>query len=1036
MKLITRLLLVLFIVLAILVAGILAIPYLYKDQIIAFTKEEINKNVYAKVDFEDADLSILSTFPNLNLSIQNYNIQGIEAFENTLLAKGKTIDLELDLLSIVKSGEAIKVNSIKLDQPFINLLILKSGKANYDIAVPTDERIKETASETDYSKFVVDLDSYELTDGELIYEDRTIDNYTHLKGVNHSGTGQFTIDIYDLITTTKVEQLDVVQDGIQYLKNAKADLDAIINIDQKNAKYTLKDNELKLNEFKLNAEGFVQLIEEDIYMDLKVNSPQNEFKDFLSLIPNAFIEGYEDVKADGSFKANGLVRGNYNAEKESFPAFQLSLDIENANVKYPDLPLGISNIAAKIGINSPSSNFDEMVINVPQLRMKVGNNPIDAQFLLKTPVSDPDIDTKIKGVLNLEELTKAFPVEGYEDLSGIINADIEAKTKMSYIDQEAYKKVNMRGDLQVKDMVYQLAEYPAINIHSMDMAFNPEHVDVKSFDAKLGKSDVQASGTIDNILAFFSPEKTMTGDLKLRSKYFLADEWLDETESSTTVSSGSSDSDYEVFDRFDFEVDGKIEELAYDVYELKNLEAKGKLSPSRMEIDHFEMLIGKSDIEVEGEITNVFPYVFDGETLGGKIQFESAFLDLNQFMTEDGSTFSSTAEAETEVEPILVPANIDMTISSRIAKVLYNKMELRDLKGDLIIADEAVVLDEVEADGLGGEITMSGAYNTQDRENPGFEIKYDLQKLDFQETFENFNTFEKLAPIGKFLKGDFTSTLIMDGKLGNDLIPKFSSLNAQGYLQTLNAVLTSFKPLEAVGNKLNIKEFKEDLKIKGTKNWFEIKDGKVEIKEFDYAWKEIDMKIGGWHGIDQDMDYGIKAKIPRAMMEKSAVGSAANSGLDALTSQANKLGLNIKQSEFLNVMINLTGSIKEPKVKFNLLGAEGEASLADAAKDKAKEELNKEKEKLQQEAEKKADKLKKEVTDSAKTVVNQELEKAKDKLEKEGEKLGESIGNEVKDKATEVLGEKGKEEADKIKNALEDFNPFKKKKKKDDGGGN
>lgn len=1035
MKLIARLLLVLFIVLAILVAGILAIPYLYKDQIIAFTKEEINKNVYAKVDFEDVDLSILSTFPNLNLSIENYKIQGIEAFENTLLAKGKSIDLELDLLSIVRSGEAIKVNSVKLDQPFINILILKSGKANYDIAVPTDERIKETASETDYSKFVVNLDTYELTNGELIYEDKTIDNYTHLKGLNHSGTGQFTIDIFDLTTTTKVDQLDVVQDGIQYLKNAKADLDAIINIDQKNAKYTLKDNMLLLNEFRLNAEGFVQLIEEDIYMDLKVNSPENKFKDFLSLIPNAFIEGYEDVKADGSFKANGLVRGNYNAEKESFPAFQLSLDIENANVKYPDLPLGISNIAAKVGINSPSSNFDEMVINVPQLRMKVGNNPIDAKFELKTPISDPDIDTKIKGVLNLEELTKAFPVEGYEDLSGIIKADVEAKTKMSYIDEEAYKKVNMKGDVQVNDMLYRSEAYPLINIKSMDMAFNPEHVDVKSFDAKLGKSDVQASGTIDNILAYFSPEKTMTGDLKLQSTYFLADEWLAE-ESENSPSTGSQNSESELFDRFDFEIDGKIKQLDYDVYELKNLEAKGKLSPSRMDIDHFETLIGKSDIEVKGEITNVFPYVFDGETLGGKIRFESAFLDLNQFMTEDGSTFTNTAEAETEVEPILVPANIDMTISSRIAKVLYNKMELRDLKGDLVIADEAVVLDEVEADGLGGEITMSGAYNTQDRENPGFEIKYDLQKLDFQETFENFNTFEKLAPIGKFLKGDFTSTLIMDGKLGNDLVPKFNSLNAQGYLQTLNAVLTNFKPLEAIGNKLNIKEFKDDLKIKGTKNWFEIKDGKVEVKEFDYAWKKIDMKIGGWHGLNHDMDYGIKAKIPRELLEKSTVGSVANSGLDALSKQANKLGLNIEQSEVLNVMINLTGSIKEPKVKFNLLGAEGEANLADAAKDKAKEELDKEKEKLKQEAEKKADKLKKEVADSAKTVVDQELEKAKDKLEKEGEKLGESIGNEVKDKATEVLGEKGKEEADKIKNALEDFNPFKKKKKKDDGGGN
>ena len=72
---------------------------------------------------------------------------------------------------------------------------------------------------------------------------------------------------------------------------------------------------------------------------------------------------------------------------------------------------------------------------------------------------------------------------------------------------------------------------------------------------------------------------------------------------------------------------------------------------------------------------------------------------------------------------------------------------------------------------------------------------------------------------------------------------------------------------------------------------------KILIKEFPLKYQGIDMMIGGSHGITQDIDYDINAKIPMKLINQNAVGAAAKKGLGMLNDQASKLGLNIKENE-------------------------------------------------------------------------------------------------------------------------------------------
>jgi hypothetical protein len=207
------------------------------------------------------------------------------------------------------------------------------------------------------------------------------------------------------------------------------------------------------------------------------------------------------------------------------------------------------------------------------------------------------------------------------------------------------------------------------------------------------------------------------------------------------------------------------------------------------------------------------------------------------------------------------------------------------------------------------------------------------------------------------------------------------------------------------------------------------------------------MQISGQHSIAMTggMDYNIRAEIPRAMLEKSSIGSTANKGLTLLSQEASKLGINLAQSDIINVGINLTGSLTDPKTNIKLLGTDGNTSVADAAQQKAKEEIDAAKKELENEANKKIDEGKEivkkttdKVTDTLKTVANQQIDAVKKEVEKQaGEVLKDKAGGVIDSTAKKELdkllgGKKDSTAVDDIKDKLDKFNPFKNKKK---GGG-
>ena len=260
----------------------------------------------------------------------------------------------------------------------------------------------------------------------------------------------------------------------------------------------------------------------------------------------------------------------------------------------------------------------------------------------------------------------------------------------------------------------------------------------------------------------------------------------------------------------------------------------------------------------------------------------------------------------------------------------------------------------------------------------------------------------------------------------------------------LECTVFNFKPLEELANRLNINELR-NLDVKETKNWFEVKNGALKVNDFDrMIGKDIKLTIGGSHSLTNEMNYSIKTRVPRKRLEGNAVGAAASSALNDILAQGAKYGVNIKNSEFVNLLFNMTGSMLSPKISMKVMSGDGEATLQDAAKGAVNAVVTKAKDSVitvanakLEEGKAKAKELADKAIDSARNVANREVEAAKQRAIDEAKKrAGDALGNKaggVIDKGLEKAGanEKVKQQTDKLKDKLDKWDPFGKKKPKD-----
>lgn len=563
--------------LIVIIIALILIPIFFKDKLKAMALKEVNKMLLADVDIKDFDLTFISTFPKMTARFDGVTITGRDQFKGVKLVDIKRFDAHVDFWSVV-GGDQIEINGFSIDEPKIDVRVMKDGTANYDIVKPDSLKTPEEVSEP--SNFKLTLKKYAINNAEISYDDRAGGMLAVLKNMTHVGKGDLTAEVIDFETTTNMDELTFKMDGMSYLNKVKTELVAniLMEFTEKTSKFTLKENSLQLNALKLSIDGFYEMLGDKSNMDLKLNTSKATFKDLLSLVPAFYKTGYESMVTKGSLAMKAEVKGSM--DDKNMPGWDAGIRIDNASIKYPDLPQSINNIAVIAGSKfAGGSNLDKMTVDVDKFHADFAGNQLDATLKLRNPMTDPLIDSKILAKVNLATLGQVVPMPQGESYSGKLDANVALKGKMSSIEKERYEEFQADGTLKLTEMLYKSPSLPAdVNVKSMLFRFTPKNLALEGLDAQMGKSDFQVKGTIDNYLGYFFRDELLKGNFNFNSNNIDLDQLMGSTSSTTPVASADapatsaeSGDPLLIPANIDFNLNTNINNLKYNGFDVKNI---------------------------------------------------------------------------------------------------------------------------------------------------------------------------------------------------------------------------------------------------------------------------------------------------------------------------------------------------------------------------------------------------------------------------------------------------------------------------------
>lgn len=786
------------ITLLIIVILLIALPFVFQSQIKNMVKNTINKNVNAQVEFSDVNLSLFRSFPQAHVAVNDLVITNLKPFEGETFVTAKDISFTMSIKELFKGDdEAIIINSISVDQAVLTLQTDAYGNVNYDIA-----KESETPQDTIAGNFAFDIKDYSIKNSAISYIDVPSKMKFYITELNHSGKGKFTDEVSELDTKSEAN-VSFIMDSTSYLNNNHVKLDAVIDMNLNDQKYTFKENKAMINKLPIEFNGFVQLLDEGQDIDITFKNLGSTFKDFLAVIPETYSKNLDNVETTGNFDIQGVVKGKMT--ETTIPTLDISIKSNNASFKYPDLPKRVENIVIDTEIRNETGNADDTYVDIKTLNFKIDSDVFKSSALIKNLTGNMLVSADVDGTLNLANLTKAYPLELDNELSGILKAQLHAAFDMEAVETSAYDRIKASGNAHISNLVFTSdAMNQPLHISNAAMNFNPSTVSLTAFSAKTGQSDFSATGTIQNLIGFMLSKKV---DLK------------------------------------------------------------------------------------------------------GNFNLNSNVLALNDFMseeTETTSTKTSTNKTPTTAEGLKIPAFLDCTITANANTVIYDNLNLKNVKGTLVIKDQQATINQLSSSIFDGILTLNGNVSTK-ADTPSFNLNLNANGFDISKSFRDLDLLKSLAPIAKALQGKLNSSIKISGTLDKELSPDLNTITGSAVANLLTTEINEdASPLLAkLDGALNFIDFK-DLDIKDLTAHLEFANGKVSVKPFDLAYKDIGITVSGAHGFDQTMAYNAVFNVPAKYL-----GSDINRLIGKINdNEVNKISI--------PVTANLRGTFTDPQVSTDL----------------------------------------------------------------------------------------------------------------------
>lgn len=526
--------------------------------------------------------------------------------------------------------------------------------------------------------------------------------------------------------------------------------------------------------------------------------------------------------AEGKFATSVVPKGVRGTDTviSSIPKFTLRSSLANGYFKYSSLPQAVNNISFDLNASCPDHNYKNTSLAVEHINASVLNNFIKGFFRLENSKDFP-VNAQLQSVFNLADIRQFYPLDSMS-LAGNLNIDVQTSGK--YIPAKKIFPVT-QATFSVRDGSIQTKYYPApleniqvsavvtsrkgslkdLAVQVTPVAFRFEgqpffvKADLQNFDNL--KYNIVSKGTLDigKIYRVFARQGY---DLK----GFI--------ETNLSLRGLQSDATAGRYDQLYNSGTMKLRDvtLSADLFPAPFLIRSGvfRFQQDKMWFDAFKVNYGKSQVTLNGYLTNVINYMMErGTPLKGQFELNTNYLLVDEFMAFADDKTTTTATNGTTVTPpavtgvVMVPADLAVTFKADARRVHYNGIDLKDFKGQVTIDSGAIKLQETGFQLIDAPVVMNGSYKSLTPRKAVFDYHISAKEFDVKKAYKEVQLFHDLVPAAAKAEGIISLDYQLAGRLNENMDPVYPSLKGGGVLSVKKVKMKGWKLLSVVSKETN-----------------------------------------------------------------------------------------------------------------------------------------------------------------------------------------------------------------------------------------
>lgn len=743
-----------------------------------------------------------------------------------------------------------------------------------------------------------------------------------------------SINDYDAVkgnVELAVNDLSFVMDEEKLLNKADIRMISPLNATLSTMNVEFGASQFALNNIFVDLIGKVAMPNDDIVVDLDIKTNTMIVKELIELVPASMREELlAGIDVEGELQITADVDGVYN--EESMPVVNAALTYNKGMVFMPEmLPYPLTNLNTSINADIDLNGKSDIYLNY--LNAKMSNSSLSLSGTVKDVMNKMYCDISLKANADLDELQSFIPegivVKGDINFEASANVNkhqldnmdlMKSKIRgdMQWNDMEVVyaDSINVEADILNINFVLPNSASEDLSNSLAAITISGDNLDARVSDMIVaGLRDYNINAQVSNVLdedtpmsiyadyafsridasmddmAVFTnnPQGTLAMFMKENSadasyiavyagdslSFKMGDEMCFETEKLDFNVSADYDDDQEnLILQWNPHAGVKLDKAVFSMSDMPTPvyipSIDFQYDTTGIDIKNSSVILGNSDFELQGKLSNVDEFFRKEALLKGTLDFTSNYTDVNQIM-ELFSGMGDTAQVVEEVvvtdsvdkedEPFMVPKGIDITLNTNIKNAVAGEMSLSDIAGGLTVKNGILVLNEMGFTTDAATMMLTAMYKSPRKNHLYLGLNLHLLQIDIAEMIDLIPELDTLVPMLSSFSGKAEFHFAAETYMKSNYDLKVSTLRGATAIRGKDLVILDNKTYKKLGRLLGFKD-KEHNKIDNLSVEITAFKNEIDVYPTLITVDKYQAVVGGRHNLDMTFDYKLGLSNP------------------------------------------------------------------------------------------------------------------------------------------------------------------------------